>query len=506
MASIPLVALDSRAAQEQQSPLAIYAQMQQLRNAQTQQQTAQLQQTALSQENQQRALQLQDSQTLRSLAPQHIQKDSDGNVTGFDTQGLIRDAASKGVNPNTLNQMQTQYLDTVQKKAQISKEQREEENASNDKAYQILEGVRSLTDPQQQQQNFLASIPKLQKLGIDTSKYPQQLPNDPAAQKQMFDSFESTLGVHKQVLADAETQAKTAKDASAVALENIKVNLSKNSKPGDFDKQIDAIAPPTGANAALNARTKANVNASLQRGDFESANKYIEAASSEIGAIEKETNPQVQANKVATAKAEGEARANIEAQTARGSQAALATVPVHLVAPATAAAEKANKEFADAKSVSDRMNATMDAARKGNVVSYQIIPEEGTLQITTSQGVHRINKTEIDQYAGGGSLWQQMQGHFGKALTGKSIPDSVLNDMAEIQKIQAEGAQSRYENTLGSINQTYGSKFEPVKMKGLNDLQQHTPGGKATGLKEGQTGKGSDGKPYVVKGGVWVAQ
>lgn len=33
---------------------------------------------------------------------------------------------------------------------------------------------------------------------------------------------------------------------------------------------------------------------------------------------------------------------------------------------------------------------------------------------------------------------------------------------------------------------------------------QHTPGGAAQGLKEGQTGKGSDGNNYVVKGGVWI--
>lgn len=35
---------------------------------------------------------------------------------------------------------------------------------------------------------------------------------------------------------------------------------------------------------------------------------------------------------------------------------------------------------------------------------------------------------------------------------------------------------------------------------------QHTPGGQASGLQEGQTGKGSDGKTYVVKNGIWVAQ
>jgi hypothetical protein len=113
----------------------------------------------------------------------------------------------------------------------------------------------------------------------------------------------------------------------------------------------------------------------------------------------------------------------------------------------------------------------MDAARKGNVVAYQVMPEEGTLQITTSQGVHRINQAEIQQYAGGGSLWQRLMGHVGKALSGKSIPDSVLSDMADIQKIQSEGSQLKYNNALKTINQTYGAKFEPVQMDEMKSVE-----------------------------------
>ena len=206
-----------------------------------------------------------------------------------------------------------------------------------------------------------------------------------------------------------------------------------------------------------------------------------------------QTNPDVQAGKVAVATAEANARAAADAAAARNGNEALANVPKNLIGPATGAAEKANKEYADAKSVSDRMNATMDAARKGNVVSYQIIPEEGTLQITTSQGVHRINKTEIDQYAGGGSLWQRMEGHFGRQLSGKTIPDSVLNDMAEIQDIQARGAQSRYQNTLKSINQTYGSGFKPVEMGGLGQPASARSGPPAGAT---HTAPGSDGKMH----------
>ena len=170
--------------------------------------------------------------------------------------------------------------------------------------------------------------------------------------------------------------------------------------------------------------------------------------------------------RIATAQAEGIARANIEAQVARGSNAAVATVPSHLVAPATAAATKAGEDYAQAQSVSQRLQAMMQAARQGNVVSYQLLPQEGALQITTSQGVHRINMAEIQNY-GGGSLWQRLEGHIGKQLTGQSIPASVLNDMEDMQKIQAEGSQKKYENTLNTINQTYGAQFKPVEMQPL---------------------------------------
>jgi hypothetical protein len=205
------------------------------------------------------------------------------------------------------------------------------------------------------------------------------------------------------------------------------------------------------------------------------------------------TNPQIQQGKEAVAAAEGIARANVEAMMARGSQAALANVPLHLVEQATEAATKAGTEYAQSKSVSDRLYAMMDAAKNGNVVSYQLIPEEGALQVTTSQGVHRINMAEIENY-GGGSLWQRMQGHIGKALTGQSIPDSVLKDMTEMQKIQQEGSRTKYENTLSTINQATGAKFKPVEMETMKmpQTQTQTPKftvGQSVTLKNGKTVK-----------------
>lgn len=207
MGTIPLVALDSRAAQEQQGPLAQYAQIQQIKAAQTQQQTAGLQQTGLEQENQQRALALKDQQTLRSIAPTHLQKDADGNVTGFDTEGLLKEAAGKGVNPQTLNQMRLGYADTVSKLATADKETRDNEQARNKALYETLESVRGIKDPQQRQAALLQSLPTLKKQGVDISKIQANQP----ISDDMLNFDEAGLGMHAQMIADAEKQALTGK-------------------------------------------------------------------------------------------------------------------------------------------------------------------------------------------------------------------------------------------------------------------------------------------------------
>lgn len=205
MGSIPLPALDIKT--NEQSPLAQYAQLQQIRNAQTGQQTAQLQQAGIEQENQQRGLALEDQKTLRSLAPQHVQKDADGNVTGFDTEGLLKDAAGKGVSPQTINTMRMNYADTVSKLASADKSVRDNEQAKNKAMYETLESVREIKDPQQRQAALIKSLPTLLKQGVDVSgiKTDQPISDD------MLNFDESGLGMHSQMLADAKTAADVAK-------------------------------------------------------------------------------------------------------------------------------------------------------------------------------------------------------------------------------------------------------------------------------------------------------
>ena len=70
--------------------------------------------------------------------------------------------------------------------------------------------------------------------------------------------------------------------------------------------------------------------------------------------------------------------------------------------------------------------------------------------------------------------------------------------LSTILKQDMENRKQAYQEQIADIQQRMGGKG--------GGETQHTAGGQATGLKEGQTGTGSDGKKYVVKGGVWVAK
>jgi hypothetical protein len=182
-----------------------------------QEKTQQLQQTGLEQENQQRGLALQDQQTLRAIAPNHVTKDANGNVTGYDTEGFLNEAAGKQVNPNTLNEMRLRYADTVSKMASADEQVRTNEQAKNKAMFETLESVRGIQDPQQRQSALQQALPSLQRQGVDTSQLQGNVPLDDAS----LDHYEARLGMHAQSIADANKLSETVKNNADAQLKNM---------------------------------------------------------------------------------------------------------------------------------------------------------------------------------------------------------------------------------------------------------------------------------------------
>ena len=408
MGSIPLAALSVN--QNQPSPLEEYAKIMQIRGQQAQQQTQDLQQTGLSQQNQMQALQLKDAQTLRSLSPQFLQKDDKGNVTGYDFKGLIGAASGAGVSPQTLQKMQMDQLDLTQKYAATDEATRNDALAKNKTAYDVLEGVRSQKDPAARQSAYQQGLQQLQKVGVDTSKYPPQAPSDDD-----LNSFEAGLGVHQQILADAKTQAETgesaakaANETAQAALANIKVNLSKNSKPGDFDAQIDKLAAPTDP---LNIQTKTMVNSALQRGDYEGATKALDSANQAL--IQRQQTQYVQnAENVRQSLNRQATFANTMQKDGLDQVGKMFTDPQHGYTQFLSQAEATKSAVANAKN--------------GNELASSLAPLMTASGVLSFSGIHRINQVDVNQ-AGPqvGSIYRRINSALDKAGSGTINPDTA---------------------------------------------------------------------------------
>jgi hypothetical protein len=324
MGTIPFPNIPQDAMQIAQAPQ--NALMEYQRMAQLKQQTAlEQQQTAIAQQQaQQQQMATQDEQNARKLAPQYLQKDENGKVTGFDNEGYYNALIGTGMNPAKVNALRQQQLTYQQSLLTLNKDQLALQDEKNNRAYQIVEPIRQLTQEKTPDVNRINAAyqnvaPQLIQLGINPQHLPASFasPED-AAQK--LQDFETELGQHKQLLADAkttsETNAQNAKgrlDQAQAAHQEFINNLTANSKPGDFNTQIDQLYPPNDPKVAqLNQQTKSLVDGALQRGDLESARKVMDQAFQNVQGIAKDiavqTNPEIQQGKVNVAAAEAGAR------------------------------------------------------------------------------------------------------------------------------------------------------------------------------------------------------
>jgi hypothetical protein len=181
----------------------------------TEEATAQLQQQQEQIKTQQMQQQQQDLNTIREMAPKYVGKDANGNGT-FDFNGLATDAQGKGVSPSLLNNMMKEHYAMVTERAKAGSESLANELAHNKAQYEVLEGLRTIKDPDERLKAASTGINKLSLMGMDTSHLtPQSLLDDKA-----LDSAEMAIGMHGQQLSDAKTLAETnEKNATAAEKE-----------------------------------------------------------------------------------------------------------------------------------------------------------------------------------------------------------------------------------------------------------------------------------------------
>jgi len=150
---------------------------------------------------------------------------------------------------------------------------------------------------------------------------------------------------------------------------------------------------------------------------------------------------------------------------------------------ARAAVHKAEQDYNGARSTVAMQRQLIKDAKGGNKEAVRIVPLEGALQITTSQGVHRINRTEVEQYGQAGSLYDRIVGAIGGGVSGKNIPDNVLSDMDAMTQELERNAHDRYKREYDynkSVVEGYGGK----------DFEKRVP------MVQGDTGGGGGNEPH----------
>lgn len=173
-------------------------------------------------------------------------------------------------------------------------------------------------------------------------------------------------------------------------------------------------------------------------------------------------DPDVQRSKINVASAEGQARANVEAAMARGSNAALSGVPPHLVAPATAEATKLGTDYATFTGQMANLKSQLAAAQTGDQVASAFAPVATALGSNAFYGTHRLAPAEVQALGPAlGSVAREINTWFDKHATG-TLPSGSVNEFSNLVDRLSAAKKLSYQTGLNILNQNYGSKFQPL--------------------------------------------
>lgn len=182
----------------------------------------------------------------------------------------------------------------------------------------------------------------------------------------------------------------------------------------------------------------------------------------------------------------------------------LKTVDPRLAGPAAADYTKNTEAYLKTVQNAQNMQDVIDAARKGNVVAYRYIPQESTMEVTTTAGIKRINMAEIKNVARSGSAWDRIKGMVGGEISGKSFDSKVIDAFESTSNDVLNRATQNYENNVATNHQAYGSTIQPFRPELPGHLPPEARASLAktnTKLEEGKVTTFGNGQQWTLRDG-----
>lgn len=118
--------------------------------------------------------------------------------------------------------------------------------------------------------------------------------------------------------------------------------------------------------------------------------------------------------------------------------------------------QKQSDTYSQFLSTANSLKQSLAAAQNGNEMAAAVAPLQGTLFVTTAEGVKRINNTELQGVEGAGSLVQKINGALGKQTGKGPLSDALKQDMSKLVDLYQQSKYAVYKNQAGYTQRLHG--------------------------------------------------
>lgn len=118
--------------------------------------------------------------------------------------------------------------------------------------------------------------------------------------------------------------------------------------------------------------------------------------------------------------------------------------------------QKQSETYTQFQSTATSLKNSLLAAGNGNEMAAAVAPLQGTLFITTSEGVKRINETELKGVSGAGSLVQRINGALSKTTGGGPLSQKLKDDMASLVDLYENAKYESYQKQAAYTQKLHG--------------------------------------------------
>lgn len=245
-----------------------------------------LQQQSQQQEQQLRQIQIDDAQKLTKAY----------HDSGGDLDKLMQLAPQYGVSSHGIMSLQSEIMGLREAHAKLDKATLENQATVNQKIRGQGEAILQAAPEDR------AALWKLNRAsGLQDphtasiwQDMPEEYPGDQAVQERMNGLATAEqlteYGLKKQQTREASNKADVAATQAGLNQNKLDIIEAAKSNPNQFHSAVDQISQP---GTPLNQRMHSQVQFYLAQGNVDAAQKVLTQGASEMGAIEKETNPQV---------------------------------------------------------------------------------------------------------------------------------------------------------------------------------------------------------------------